>query len=81
MSIWAIIPVRPLEEGKSRLAEVLTPIERLRLNQRFFRQTLDVTAAVVGRERTLVVSRSETTMTSTPTCGAFTAATSPVTAR
>lgn len=59
MSIWAIIPVRPLEEGKSRLAEALTQAERQRLNQRFFRQTLDVTAAVVGRERTLVVSRSE----------------------
>jgi 2-phospho-L-lactate guanylyltransferase len=59
MTIWAIVPVRPLEEGKSRLAEVLTAAERQRLNQRFFRQTLDVTAAVVGRERTLVISRSE----------------------
>jgi 2-phospho-L-lactate guanylyltransferase len=59
MSMWAIIPARPLEEGKSRLAEALTPAERQRLNQRFFRQTLDVTAAVVGRDRTLVVSRSE----------------------
>jgi 2-phospho-L-lactate guanylyltransferase len=59
MSLWAIIPARPLEEGKSRLAEALTPAERHRLNQRFFRQTLDVTAAVVGRDRTLVVSRSE----------------------
>jgi 2-phospho-L-lactate/phosphoenolpyruvate guanylyltransferase len=59
MSLWAIIPARPLEEGKSRLAEALTPMERQRLNQRFFRQTLDVTAAVVGRERTLVISRSE----------------------
>jgi 2-phospho-L-lactate guanylyltransferase len=63
MSIWAIIPVRPLEEGKSRLAEALTQTERQRLNQRFFRQTLDVTAAVVGRERTLVVSRSEALLT------------------
>jgi 2-phospho-L-lactate/phosphoenolpyruvate guanylyltransferase len=59
MSIWAIIPARPLEEGKSRLAEALMPAKRQRLNQRFFRQTLDVTAAVVGRERTLVISRSE----------------------
>lgn len=63
MTIWAIIPVRPLEEGKSRLAEALTQIERQRLNQRFFRQTLDVTAAVIGRERTLVVSRSEALLT------------------
>jgi 2-phospho-L-lactate/phosphoenolpyruvate guanylyltransferase len=59
MSMWAIVPARPLEEGKSRLAEALTLAERQRLNQRFFRQTLDVTAAVIGRERTLVISRSE----------------------
>ena len=59
MTIWAIIPARPLEEGKSRLAEALTPAERQRLNQNFFRRTLDVTASVIGRERTLVVSRSE----------------------
>jgi 2-phospho-L-lactate guanylyltransferase len=58
MSIWAIIPARPLEEGKSRLAAVLTPAERQRLNDSFFRQTLDVAAAVVGKPRTLVVSRS-----------------------
>jgi 2-phospho-L-lactate guanylyltransferase len=59
MSIWAIIPARPLEEGKSRLAEALTPAERQRLNQNFFRRTLDVTASVIGREQTLVVSRSQ----------------------
>ncbi|MDB5393919.1 MAG: cofC [Rhodospirillales bacterium] len=60
MSIWAIIPARPLEEGKSRLADALTAAERQRLNQNFFQQTLRVAAAVVGRDHTLVVSRSET---------------------
>jgi 2-phospho-L-lactate guanylyltransferase len=59
MSLWAIIPARPLEEGKSRLAEALTQAERNELNQTFFRQTLEIAAAVVGREHTLVVSRSE----------------------
>jgi 2-phospho-L-lactate guanylyltransferase len=59
MTTWAIVPARPLEEGKSRLAEALTPEERQRLNLAFFRRTLDVTAQVVGRERTLVISRSE----------------------
>lgn len=59
MSIWAVIPARPLEDGKSRLAGALTPAERHRLNRRFFRQTLEVTAAVVGRERTIVISSSE----------------------
>jgi len=59
VTVWAIVPARPLEEGKSRLAEALTTEERQRLNLAFFRRTLDVTAQVVGRERTLVVSRSE----------------------
>lgn len=59
MTVWAIIPARPLEEGKSRLAEALTQGERSRLNQEFFRRTLDTAAAVVGKRQTLVVSRSE----------------------
>jgi 2-phospho-L-lactate guanylyltransferase len=58
MNIWAVIPARPLEEGKSRLAAILPPAERLRLNETFFRQTLDVVAGVVGPARTLAVSRS-----------------------
>jgi 2-phospho-L-lactate guanylyltransferase len=60
MTIWAIIPVRPLEEGKSRLADILTPSERQRLNESFFRQTIAVTESVVGKARILVVSRSDT---------------------
>jgi 2-phospho-L-lactate guanylyltransferase len=59
MSMWAIIPARPLEEGKSRLAAVLTPTERKQLNDRFFRQTLETASVVVGRNRVLTVSRSQ----------------------
>lgn len=59
MSTWAIIPARPLEEGKSRLADALTAAERHRLNHNFFHQTLEVAASVVGRDHTLVVSRSD----------------------
>lgn len=59
MSIWAIIPARPLEEGKSRLAGALTAAERRSLNHNFFHQTLETAATVVGRDRVLVVSRSE----------------------
>lgn len=58
MSVWAVIPARPLEEGKSRLAEALTPEERRRLNELFFRQTLETVASVVGQDRVLIVSRS-----------------------
>lgn len=58
MSIWAIIPARPLEEGKSRLASALSPAERRRLNESFFRQTLETASLVVGRSQTLAISRS-----------------------
>jgi len=58
VSVWAIIPARPLEEGKSRLADALTADERRRLNELFFRQTLETVASVVGHDRVLVVSRS-----------------------
>jgi len=60
MSIWAIIPARPLEDGKSRLASTLSPTERQRLNESFFRQTVETAATVVGRAQTLAISRSDT---------------------
>ncbi len=58
MSLWGVIPVRPLDEGKSRLAHILSGPERLRLNEAFFRHTVDVVSAVLGHEHTLVVTRS-----------------------
>ncbi len=58
MSLWAIIPASPLEEGKSRLAEALTQAERHALNRSFFRRTVETTAAVVDPANILVVSRS-----------------------
>lgn len=33
MSIWAILPVKPLRRGKSRLAGALTEEERAALNE------------------------------------------------
>jgi 2-phospho-L-lactate guanylyltransferase len=59
MSIWAVIPARPPEEGKSRLAAVLGQKERAALSERFFRRTLDLAIGTIGPSRTLVVSRSE----------------------
>jgi 2-phospho-L-lactate guanylyltransferase (CobY/MobA/RfbA family) len=44
MKIWAVIPAQPLQEGKSRLASVLSMAERRRLNESLFRQTLEITA-------------------------------------
>lgn len=38
---WIILPVRGEAAGKSRLAAVLDPIERMRLNRKLLRRTLD----------------------------------------
>jgi 2-phospho-L-lactate guanylyltransferase len=59
MTLWAIVPVKPLRYGKSRLAEVLTPDERLDLNRRMLVHTLDTLAAVPEIEHVLVISRDQ----------------------
>lgn len=57
MTLWAIVPVKPLRRGKSRLADVLTPEERADLNSRLLAHTLETLTAVPEIEKVLVVSR------------------------
>lgn len=57
MTLWAIVPVKPLRRGKSRLAEVLSEDERADLNQRLLAHTLDTLTAIQEIEHVLVVSR------------------------
>ncbi len=57
MSIWAIVPVKPLRLGKSRLSAVLGDEERAALNRRFLEQTLDTLRNTSEITQTLVVSR------------------------
>ena len=57
MSLWAIVPVKPLRRGKSRLAGVMTDEERTELNRRLLAQTIIILQQVKGIERVLVVSR------------------------
>lgn len=59
MTLWAIVPVKPLRYGKSRLAEVLTPDERTDLNRRMLAHTLDTLTAIPEIEHVLVVSRDQ----------------------
>lgn len=59
MTLWAIVPVKPLRYGKSRLAEVLTPDERSDLNRRMLAHTLDTLTAIPEIEHVLVVSRDQ----------------------
>jgi 2-phospho-L-lactate guanylyltransferase len=59
MTLWAIVPVKPLRYGKSRLAEVLTSDERMDLNRRMLAHTLDTLTSIPEIEHVLVVSRDQ----------------------
>jgi 2-phospho-L-lactate guanylyltransferase len=53
-----IIPVRPLEEGKSRLVASLSTTERHELNQHFFNHVLQVCIQAIPPDHCFVISRS-----------------------
>ncbi len=57
MTMWAIVPVKPLRRGKSRLAGVLSEEERTALNNYLLAHTLDTLKATKEIEQVLVVSR------------------------
>jgi 2-phospho-L-lactate/phosphoenolpyruvate guanylyltransferase len=56
MSVWLVVPVKSLREGKSRLAPALSAKERSALIERLLTGTLEQAARFPGMERTLVVS-------------------------
>lgn len=57
MITWAIVPVKPLREGKSRLAHILSSEERSSLTKKILGHTLEVLGKTKGIFRTMVVSR------------------------
>ena len=57
MTIWAIVPVKPLLIGKSRLGSVLSGEERARLNRMLLERTLGVLKDTPSIDGSLVVSR------------------------
>jgi 2-phospho-L-lactate/phosphoenolpyruvate guanylyltransferase len=57
MTLWAIVPVKPLRRGKSRLAGLLSESERADLNSRLLAHTLDTLTAIPEIENVLVISR------------------------
>ena len=59
MTLWAIVPVKPLRRGKSRLAQVLTQEERADLNRSLLVHTIDTLTAIPEIEQVLVVSRDQ----------------------
>ena len=59
MALWAIIPVKPLRRGKSRLAQVISADERADLNQYLLEHTIQVLRSIEEIEHILVVSRDK----------------------
>lgn len=57
MSLWAIVPIKPLRRGKSRLAGVLTEDERTFINYTMLGNTLKALKAAPEVDNILVVSR------------------------
>jgi 2-phospho-L-lactate guanylyltransferase len=57
MTLWAIVPVKPLRRGKSRLAGLLSEDQRTKLNQEMLAHTLKILREVKEIEQTLVISR------------------------
>lgn len=57
MTIWAIVPVKPLRRGKSRLSGTLSEDERTELNRTLLEHTLTTLSELKEVEQVLVVSR------------------------
>lgn len=72
MTLWAIVPVKPLRRGKSRLANVLTREERTDLNRHLLENTLDTLNGISEIEHVLVVSRDSEALSMARDLGART---------
>lgn len=57
MSIWAIIPVKPLYRAKSRLADILSPEQRYTFAEAMYRQVLSTVTNSPLITGVLVISR------------------------
>jgi 2-phospho-L-lactate guanylyltransferase len=72
MTLWAIIPVKPLRRGKSRLAGTLSEDERTELNRTLLQHTLETLTDLKEVEQVLVVSRDPQVLTIARNYGART---------
>ena len=63
MTLWAIVPVKPLRRGKSRLSTVLSETERTLLNHNLLVSTLKILSSVNRIDQILVVSRDPAALT------------------
>ena len=72
MTLWAIVPVKPLRRGKSRLAGMLSEDERTELNRSLLQHTLKTLSELKELEHVLVISRDPQALTIARNYGART---------
>lgn len=72
MTLWAIVPVKPLRRGKSRLAGALSEDERTELNRNLLQHTLQTLSDIKELEEVLVISRDPQALTIARSYGART---------
>jgi 2-phospho-L-lactate/phosphoenolpyruvate guanylyltransferase len=72
MTLWAIVPVKPLRRGKSRLAGLLSEDERTELNRKLLQHTLKTLCDIKELEEVLVISRDPQALTLARNYGART---------
>jgi 2-phospho-L-lactate/phosphoenolpyruvate guanylyltransferase len=70
MSLWLVVPVRSLRDGKSRLAPALDAQQRRAFVEWLLVRTLEQAAQFPGLERTLVVSACNEARARASACGA-----------
>jgi len=59
MCLWAVVPVKPLRRGKSRLAQVLSVEEREQMNYDMLDRTIKTLRSVAEIDEVLVISRDQ----------------------
>jgi 2-phospho-L-lactate guanylyltransferase len=62
MSDWAVVPVKSIANGKSRLAPILGRPRRQRLNRALLYRTLALASTIISKRRLIVVSHCEETL-------------------
>jgi 2-phospho-L-lactate guanylyltransferase len=72
MSLWAIVPIKPLRKGKSRLSSVLSEDERAELSRRMLTATVETLKKVRDIDHILVVSRDPEALAAARGAGART---------
>jgi 2-phospho-L-lactate guanylyltransferase len=70
MSVWLVVPVRSLRDGKRRLAPALDAAQRFAFIERLLFRTLEQASQFPGLKRTLVVSPCEEARARASVCGA-----------